>query len=90
MYVEGVLGRESQLEVWQLSPSPPDPATASGEADTPHNSSPSLLLQLWAPAHNVDSMKMSSSGLLAVPGSAGDVHVSTIECCFRIDGLLFL
>ena len=73
MYVEGSQDNNNQLEVWQLS-SPPDPL----EGDTPDDGPPppTLVLELWAPAHNCGDMQLSSNGLLAVPGTAGDVHVS--------------
>ena len=71
-------GREDQLEVWKL-PSPPDPSSLSAGASMP-DESPELLFELWSPSHNCKDLELSSSGLLAVPGRVGDVHVSVCAC----------
>ena len=72
------VGREDQLEVWKL-PSSPDPSSLSAGAGM-LDESPELLFELWSPSHNCRDLELSSSGLLAVPGRVGDVHVSVCLC----------
>lgn len=80
IHVSGGPDNNDQLEIWEL-PSPSKDQVVDDE-DPPIPPLPTLtqpLLELWAPAHNCNTMQLSTSGLLAVPGRAGDVHVSNVK-----------